>query len=101
MRKQAGISQGAEKLVRALCQGFIPGITSTKSTWALAPEACFSPLSTLNRPFQQPVQSCRERNKVNVGLHRLRKNGEQEANSPKSFPQGLKTALILRNLRHG
>ena len=43
--------QAAEKLVRAVGQGFIPGITPTESTQALAPEGCSLPLLTQNRPF--------------------------------------------------
>jgi GTP-binding protein Era len=37
-----GAKQAAEKLVRTVGQGFIPGITPTESTRALAPEECFS-----------------------------------------------------------
>jgi hypothetical protein len=35
-------SQLAEKLVRAVGRGFIPGIKPIKSTGALTPEVCFS-----------------------------------------------------------
>ena len=47
-----GALHAAEKLVRAVGRafravgrGFIPGINPIKSTWALAPEVCFSPES--------------------------------------------------------
>jgi hypothetical protein len=33
--------QLAEKLLRAVGRGFIPGITHAEKSWALAPEVCF------------------------------------------------------------
>jgi hypothetical protein len=51
-RPSAGSAlQAAEKLVRAVGQGFIPGTNAAESTRALAPEVCFLPPLTQNRPF--------------------------------------------------
>jgi len=44
-------SQLAEKLVRAVGRGFIPGIKPIKSTRASAPEVCFRRVSPKTRPF--------------------------------------------------
>jgi hypothetical protein len=38
----AGAKQDAEKLIRAVGRGFIPGKRVTESMRALAPEVCFS-----------------------------------------------------------
>ncbi len=43
--------QVAEKLVRAVGQGFIPGTKAAESTEALAPEVCFSSVWPGFRPF--------------------------------------------------
>jgi hypothetical protein len=51
-RPSAGSAlQAAEKLVRAVGQGFIPGTKAAESARALAPEVCFLPLLTQNMPF--------------------------------------------------
>jgi hypothetical protein len=44
-------SQAAEKLVRAVGRGFIPGIKSMESAVALATEECFSDFLLGNKPF--------------------------------------------------
>jgi len=41
-KSESGALQAAEKLIRAVGRGFIPGIKPIKSTWASAPEVCFS-----------------------------------------------------------
>jgi hypothetical protein len=45
-------SQAAEKLVRAVGQGFIPGTKATESAPALAAEVCLLPILTQNGPFR-------------------------------------------------
>jgi hypothetical protein len=44
-------SQAAEKLVRAVGQGFIPGTKATESAPALAAEVCLLPILPENKPF--------------------------------------------------
>jgi hypothetical protein len=43
--------QAAEKLGLKVGRGFIPGIKAAKSTWALAPEGSFPPVSHECRSF--------------------------------------------------
>jgi tRNA (guanine37-N1)-methyltransferase len=50
-QNEVGALQAAEKLVRAVCPGFIPDITAMESMRALAPEVRFSGISAKNRPF--------------------------------------------------
>src|SRR5271166_2402787 len=45
----------AEKLIRAVGRGFIPGIKPTESTRASAPEACFPGNSLACPPFPQSL----------------------------------------------
>jgi hypothetical protein len=47
--------QLAEKLVRAVGPGFIPDISTIKSSRALASEVCFSGFRSKAGPFPQPV----------------------------------------------
>jgi hypothetical protein len=47
--------QAAEKLVRAVCPGFIPDITTMESMWALAPGVHFSGIPFKRGFFVQPV----------------------------------------------
>jgi hypothetical protein len=52
MAKTAKVAiEAAEKLVRAVGQGFIPGTKAAESARALAPEVCFLPPLIQNRPF--------------------------------------------------
>ena len=44
-KNQLRALQAAEKLARAVGRGFIPGLKSIKSTWALAPAVRFSSFS--------------------------------------------------------
>ena len=46
-----GDTAAAEKLFRSVGRGFIPGIKPIKSTWASAPEVCFSSYSPETWPF--------------------------------------------------
>jgi alpha-glucuronidase len=48
---QGTTSQPAEKVVRAVGRGFIPGISDAMSTRALAPEVCFWETSLETMPF--------------------------------------------------
>jgi hypothetical protein len=48
--------QAAEKLIRAVGRGFIPGIKPIKSTWASAPEVCFSGFPGEIRSFSAASQ---------------------------------------------
>ena len=43
-KNQLRALQAAEKLARAVGRGFIPGLKSIKSTWALAPAEILLPL---------------------------------------------------------
>ena len=47
----AGAKQAAEKLIRAVGRGFIPGVSGNKSTGPLGPEVCFSQFPIGTKPF--------------------------------------------------
>jgi hypothetical protein len=50
-KSQGTTSQAAEKLIRAVGRGFIPGIKTMESAVALATEVCFCGESPEIRPF--------------------------------------------------
>jgi hypothetical protein len=58
-RMLQGLKQVAEKLLRAVGQGFIPGTKATESTRALAPEVCFSSVWPGFRPFSAACKARR------------------------------------------
>jgi len=67
-KRQGTTLQSAEKLIRAVGRGFIPGIKTMESAVALATEVCFCGESPEIRPFPQPLQSCRKPNKKRPGF---------------------------------